>query len=229
MKVRILVVEDDASLARILRDNLAFEGYDVASAGDGREAVLKARSFAPDLIVLDVSLPDKNGFELFGALRQQGPTPVVMLTARSERADKLRGLGLGADDYITKPFDLEELLARIRNVLRRVRPAVERLTLGLVTIDFRARTVTCPPPVIRLTEQEFRILEYLAERRDRVVGRDELLSHIWGYPDAPVTRSVDNAISRLRKKLEPEPHHPRFIHPVHGQGYRLTVDAAAEL
>ena len=171
-------------------------------------------------------LPDSDGFELFGALRRQGRTPIIMLTARGERADKLRGLSLGADDYITKPFDLEEFLARVRNVLRRIRPAVERLALGSVTVDFRARTVTGTERAVHLTEQEFLILQYLAERRDRIVDRHELLSYVWGYPEAPVTRSVDHAIARLRKKLEPEPHHPRFIHSVRSEGYRLTSDPA---
>ena len=227
MNERILLVEDDGSLARVLRDNLTFEGFDVAWTGDGGGAIVKARSFAPDLIVLDAMLPDKDGFELFGALRQHGRTPIIMLTARGERADKLRGLSLGADDYITKPFDLEEFLARVRNVLRRVRPAVERLALGSVTVDFRARTVTGSQPAPHLTEQEFLILQYLAEHRDRVVDRDELLRYVWGYPEVPMTRSVDHAIVRLRKKLEPEPHHPRFIHSVRSEGYRLTPDPAA--
>ena len=227
MNPRILLVEDDGSLARVLRDNLTFEGFEVAWVEDGGGAIAKARSFAPDLIVLDVMLPDQDGFELFGALRQQGRTPIIMLTARGERADKLRGLSLGADDYITKPFDLEEFLARVRNVLRRIRPAVERLALGSVTVDFRARIVTGSQRALHLTEQEFLILEYLAERRDRIVGRHELLSYVWGYPEAPMTRSVDHAIARLRQKLEPEPHHPRFIHSVRGEGYRLTSDPAA--
>ena len=227
MNPRILLVEDDGSLARVLRDNLTFEGFEIAWADNGEGAIVKARSFAPDLIVLDVMLPDTDGFELFGALRQHWRTPIIMLTARGERADKLRGLSLGADDYITKPFDLEEFLARVRNVLRRVRPAVERLALGGVTVDFRARTVTGNPLGLHLTEQEFVILQYLAEHRDRIVDRDELLRYVWGYPEAPMTRSVDNAIVRLRKKLEPEPHHPRFIHSVRGEGYRLTTDPIA--
>ena len=227
VKKQILVIEDDAALARVLRDNLTFDGFDVQCVSEGSAALQIVREFTPDLVVLDLMLPGMSGFELCGLLRQRGRTPIIMLTARGERADKLRGLSLGADDYITKPFDLEEFLARVRNVLRRVRPAVERLALGGVTVDFRARTVTGNPLGLHLTEQEFVILQYLAEHRDRIVDRDELLRYVWGYPEAPMTRSVDNAIVRLRKKLEPEPHHPRFIHSVRGEGYRLTTDPIA--
>jgi DNA-binding response OmpR family regulator len=224
MKKRILIIEDDAALARVLRDNLLFEGFDVESVGDGNLAVAKARDFVPDLVVLDIMLPGRDGFELFGLLRQGGPTPIVVLTARSEKSDKLRGLNLGADDYVTKPFDLEELLARIHAVLRRSSPDVERLALGSALVDFRARTVTRAGMDLHLTHREFELLRYLAEHRSRVVHRAELLREIWGYPDAPMTRSVDHAIARLRKKIEPDPGHPRFIHTVHGDGYTLTPE-----
>lgn len=224
MNARILLVEDDESIARVLRDNLTLEGFEVACASDCGSAVLKARSFAPDLIVLDLMLPDGDGFDLFGALCQHGRTLIMMLTARGERREKLRGLSLGADDYITKPFDLEEFLARVRNLLRRARSAVEQLRLGSFTIDFRARTVTGGRTALHLTEQEFLILQYLAERQNRVVRRDELLNYVWEYPEAPLTRAVDQAVARLRKKLEPTPHNPRFIHSVHGEGYRLTPE-----
>jgi two-component system alkaline phosphatase synthesis response regulator PhoP len=186
--------------------------------------VTKGRAASPDLIVLDVMLPDRSGLELLGALRQGGRTPIILLTARGERSDKLHGLRLGADDYITKPFDLEELLARVHAVLRRVRPGFERLSLGNVTVDFRARTAKRREQNLRLTDHEFQLLEYLAERQDRVVYRDELLRDVWGYPEAPRTRSVDHAIARLRKKIEADPHRPRYIHTVHGDGYRLTSD-----
>jgi DNA-binding response OmpR family regulator len=224
MKKRILVIEDDAALARVLRDNLLFEGFDVESVGDGNLAVARARDLAPDLVVLDIMLPGRDGFELFGLLRQSGRTPIVVLTARSEKADKLRGLNLGADDYVTKPFDLEELLARIHAVLRRSSPDVERLALGTATIDFRARTVTRAGRDLHLTHREFELLRYLSEHRSRVVHRAELLREIWGYPDVPMTRSVDHAIARLRKKIESDPAHPRFIHTVHGDGYTLTPE-----
>ena len=157
MKKRILVVEDDAALARVLRDNLAFCGFDVACVTDGALALGKAREFAPDLIVLDITLPGTNGFDLCGVLRQGSRTPIIILTARSQKADKLRGLNLGADDYITKPFDLEEFLARVHAVLRRARPSVERLVLGAVVIDFRAQTATKAGYTLHLTHREFEL------------------------------------------------------------------------
>jgi DNA-binding response OmpR family regulator len=224
MKKRILIVEDDASLARVLGDNLTFDGFDVKCATDGDTALSHARTFAPDLVVLDLMLPNTNGFDLCGVLRHGGHTPIIILTARSQKADKLRGLNLGADDYITKPFDLEEFLARVRAVLRRSRPAIERLTLGRVTIDFRARHATKADRTLHLTYREFELLQYLAERQEHAVYRNELLREVWGYPNAPSTRSVDHAIARLRKKIEPDPHHPRFIHTVHGDGYCLTPE-----
>jgi DNA-binding response OmpR family regulator len=227
MKKRILIVEDDPALSRVLRDNLLFEGFDVESIADGSLALAKAKAFVPDLVVLDISLPGINGFELCGTLRQRGRTPILILTARSQKADKLRGLNLGADDYITKPFDLEEFLARVKAVLRRARPASEVLVMGPVTIDFVSRTARRGRNELHLTHREFEILQYLAERQGYVVHRDELLRELWGYPQVPFTRSVDNAIARLRKKIEPDLHHPHFIHTVHGDGYTLTPEGQA--
>lgn len=223
MKKRILIVEDDGPLARVLVDNFTFEGYDVRWIGDGNVAVDALREFAPDLVVLDLMLPGRSGFELCGMLRQGGRTPVIMLTARSQKADKLRGLNLGADDYVTKPFDLAELLARVRAVLRRTGVGVERLELGGVTVDFKSLRATKGAVGVHLTYREFDVLRYLAERPERVVHRNELLREVWGYPDVPNTRSVDHAIARLRRKIEIDPHHPRFIHTVHGDGYCLTL------
>jgi DNA-binding response OmpR family regulator len=228
MKKRILVVEDDAALARVLRDNLEFEGFEVESAGDGHRAIDLVRAFAPDLIVLDLTLPDWDGFDLFGLIRQGGKTPVIILTARGEKADKIRGLHIGADDYVTKPFDLEELLARVHAVLRRSSPGLDQIVLGDVTVDLGAMTVRRGARDLHLTHREFELLRYLADRRSRVVYRGELLKEVWGYPDAPSTRSVDHAIARLRKKIEPDPAHPRFIHTVHGDGYTLTPDGQSD-
>ena len=222
MKRRILIVEDNVGLASVLSDNLVLEGFEVQTVHDGELAIAKARDFAPDLLVLDVMLPGKDGFELCGLLRQSQRTPIVMLTARSQKPDRLLGLKLGADDYVTKPFDLEELLARIHAVLRRSRPDIERLTLGKVTIDFRALQAWDGDHPIELTHREFELLRYLAERQEVVVGRNQLLREVWGYASAPHTRSVDQAIVRLRKKVEPDPQHPTFIHTVHGDGYCLT-------
>jgi DNA-binding response OmpR family regulator len=224
MAKRILIVEDDQALARVISDNLTFEGYQVELVTDGNAAVGRVRAFAPDLVLLDLMLPGCDGFELCRVLREGGKVPIIIVTARVQKADKLKGLNLGADDYLTKPFEVDELLARIRAVLRRTRAAVDRLTLGRVAIDFQALRATTSTSEIHLTHREFEVLRYLAERQDRVVHRDELLREIWGYLDAPATtRSVDHAIARLRKKLEEDPPHPRYIRTVHGGGYCLTV------
>lgn len=222
MKKRVLIVEDDAALARVLRDNFVFDGFEVACVGDGDLAIGTALEFAPDLVILDVMLPGRNGFDLVSPLRRGGQTPVIMLTARGQKADKLRGLDLGADDYVTKPFDLDELLARARAVLRRAGPGVEEIALGSVTIDFTVMEAKRGRTVLHLTHREFALLRYLADRQGRVVHRDELLREVWGYPSTPITRSVDHAVGRLRKKIEPDPGRPRFIHTVHGDGYQLT-------
>jgi DNA-binding response OmpR family regulator len=226
MSGRILIVEDDNMLAKVIGDNLRFAGYEVSAAADGHDAVARLRAFQPDLVLLDLMLPDRSGFDLCGVLRQGGRTPVVILSARAQKADKLRGLKLGADDYLTKPFDLDELLARIQAVLRRSRRGVDRLVLGAVTIDFNALRAMTDKREVHLTHREFGVLRYLAERHERVVYRDELLREIWGYLDVPpTTRSVDHAIARLRKKIEPDPHRPRFIRTVHGDGYVLNTTA----
>jgi DNA-binding response OmpR family regulator len=228
MKKRILLVEDDGVLARVLRDNLVFEGFDVECVADGHRAITTARERPPDLLVLDVMLPGRDGFDLCEILRQEGRTPVVFLTARGQKADKVRGLNLGADDYITKPFDLEEFLARVHAVLRRARPAVEQLALGIVTINFRTQSAMRGRKRLHLTRKEFELLRYLAERQEKIVDRNELLRAVWGYPDPPTTRSVDHAISRLRKKIEPNVHQPRYIHTAHGGGYSLTPNGPTQ-
>jgi DNA-binding response OmpR family regulator len=223
MTKRILVVEDDAALARVLRDNLGFEGFEVDWVADGDLALDRARAFSPDLVMLDLMLPGRDGFDLCSVLREGGRRAIIVLTAKGQKSDKLRGLNLGADDYVTKPFDLDELMARVHAVLRRARSTVDQLTLGSVVIDFRARVAKRHNRVLHLTHLEFELLRFLAERAERVVKRHELLREVWGYPDMPATRSVDHVISRLRKKVEPNVHHPRFIHTVHGDGYCLTL------
>ena len=224
MKKRVLVVEDDPVLTRVLHDNLVFEGFDVQCVSDGNLAAGAAKEFAPDLVLLDVNLPGKSGFDLAAAWRQGSRTPIIFLTAKGQKVDKLRGLKLGADDYVTKPFDLEELLARIHAVLRRARPSLEQLTLGHVIIDFERLKAWNGTEELDLTHRDFEILRYLAERSNSIVSRNELLRSIWGYPDAANTRAVDHAIARLRKKIEAVPHKPRFIHTVHGDGYVLAVE-----
>ena len=177
----------------------------------------------PDLIMLDLTLPDCDGFELLDVLRQRGQVPIIVLTARTQQAQKLKGLALGADDYITKPFDPEELLARARAVLRRARPRISRIRLGKVTVDFPNRHASAGNRTIPFTHREFELLSYLAEHRDLVVRRSELLRAVWGYLDTDInTRTVDFAIARLRRKIEVDHHHPQYIHTAHGDGYRLT-------
>jgi DNA-binding response OmpR family regulator len=229
MAARILIVEDDPIFRSVMRDNLIFEGYRVDAVADGNTALVHARTFSPDLIVLDLTLPDWDGLDLCPLLHQGGKVPVIILSARGQKVDKIRGLKLGADDYINKPTDLDELLARIRVVLRRSRPTVDRLQVGRLLIDFRASTASSGPTSVRLTHREFELLRYLAERRDKVVHRDELLREVWGYLDATVTtRSVDQTIARLRKKIEPDPRRPEFIRTVHGDGYCLSANTEAE-
>jgi two-component system response regulator VicR len=229
MKKRILIVEDDAPLARILADNLAFEGFDVRRVADGHLAINAAATFAPDLVVLDINLPGLNGFELCRIWREDLRIPIIVLTARVQKEDKLRGLRLGADDYVTKPFDLEELMARVHAVLRRARPTIDQLTLGSVTIDFVRREAWNDRAAIELTQREFSLLRYLAERADSIVHRDELLHELWHFPESSHTRAVDHAIVRLRRKIEPDPHHPRFIRTAHGGGYLLTATGAVQM
>jgi DNA-binding response OmpR family regulator len=224
MSSRVLVVEDDSALAQIIADNLRYEGHDVAVASDGDEAINLLRAFQPDLVLLDIMLPKRNGFDICGVIRQRGRVPIIIVSARGQKVDRIRGLNLGADDYMTKPFDLDELLARVQAVLRRSRQPVELLTFGDVTIDLATMTASSRLREVHLTHREFEILRFLAERHGRVVYRDELLREIWGYVDVYITtRSVDHAITRLRKKIEPDPRHPRFIQTAHGDGYLLSV------
>ena len=224
MRPRILIVEDDSSLVQILRDNLIVDGFDVECASHADKALVLYRSFVPDLVLVDVMLPDLSGFELARVLRHGGKTPIIILSARGEKADKLTGLRLGADDYITKPFDMEELVARINTVLRRVKPTVTTIRLAGVTIDFRSGIATGPDGDLHLSHREFEILRVLAERNSRVVFRDELFREVWGFLDTSTTRSVDRAVSRLRQKIEADPKTPRFLRTVHGDGYILTPE-----
>jgi two-component system alkaline phosphatase synthesis response regulator PhoP len=223
MKRRILVVEDDTSLARVLCDNLVYEGFDVAHAGDGRGALEQGNAFKPDLVLLDLTLPGIDGFEVCRRLAEgQSRTAIIMLTARGQKEDKVQGLRLGADDYITKPFALDELLARIHAVLRRVHPADDFLVLGPLQIDFSRYTATQNDEKVAFSQRELEVLRYMSSRAGKIVTRDELLRNVWGYQNIPLTRSVDNLIARLRWKIEPDPDNPRYIHTVYGDGYRLT-------
>ena len=214
-------------MVRGLEDNLRFEGYQTVSATDGAAGVALALREGPDLVLLDIMMPRMSGWDVLRALRdKQLDIPVIMLTARGEEVDRVLGLELGADDYVTKPFALRELLARVRAVLRRPGPR-QRLTtyaFGDVRLHLRGRQVFRAGREVRMTRKEFDLLRYLVEHRGEVVTRDRLLDEVWGYERFPTTRTVDTHVLRLRQKLEPDPEHPAHILTVHGQGYRFAAD-----
>jgi DNA-binding response OmpR family regulator len=223
---RILIVEDDPAIAQVLRDNLLFEGFAVEVLPDGRDVLAKISDFLPHLILLDLNLPGDDGFAVCQAVMQLLDQPsIIMLTARSQHEDKIRGLRLGADDYVTKPFKFDELLARIHAVLRRAHPPAEQLHLAPGTVvDFRRLRVLRDHLEVELTDREFDLLRCFAERVGRTVTRAELLRVVWGYKDMPLTRLVDNTIVRLRRKIETDPHQPRIIRTVQGEGYCFRPD-----
>ena len=224
MSERILIVEDDPIFRSIMQDNLVSEGYRVDAVSDGKTALSMVRAALPDLIVLDLTLPDCDGLELCPLLGHDGKIPIIILSARAQKLDRLQGLRLGADDYITKPTDMEELLERIKVVLRRTNPPVNRLKIGKLEVDFRTQRATSGRLVVRLTFHEFKLLHYLARRPQQVVPREELLTEVWGYLNPNVaTRSVDQTVVRLRKKIEPDPHNPVFIRTAPGTGYCLCL------
>ena len=223
---RILIVDDEPAIVRGLEDNLRFEGYDTLAATSGEEGLARALGEAPDLVLLDVMMPALSGWDVCRELRRRGvDVPVIMLTARGEEADRVRGLELGADDYVSKPFALRELLARVRAVLRRPGPRqkFEALAFGDVRVHLRGRRVTRNGRAVRMTRKEFDLLVYLAAHGGEIVTRDRLLDEVWGYERFPTTRTVDTHVLRLRRKLEADPDRPRFIETVHGQGYRFVV------
>ena len=223
MKRRILIVEDDPSITRMVRDNLAYEGFEVACVTRGDRALSEVRSFAPDLILLDLMLPGLDGFEICRALAQSAVrVPMIIVSARSQSSDKIQGLELGADDYITKPFMFGELLARIHAVMRRTTVAPDVIDFGDVHLNFSALRATKGEKALSLTHREFEVLRMLWIQRDKVVTREQLLRSVWGYSEVPLTRTVDQFIVRLRAKIETDPHQPRFLHTVYGDGYRLT-------
>jgi two-component system, OmpR family, alkaline phosphatase synthesis response regulator PhoP len=224
---RILLVEDEESLIFTMQDRLAGEGYDTAVATDGEAALDVATRRAFDCILLDVALPKKNGFDVCRELRRRGvQTPILMLTARGQVIDRVFGLKLGADDYVTKPFDMAELLARIEALMRRPRALTASSTdiyaFGEVEVDFRRAEVKRRGAPVELSGLELKLLRYLIEHRGSVLSRDELLEKVWGYEATPVTRTVDVHIGSLRQKLEPNPARPDFIVTVHGLGYKFV-------
>jgi len=220
-----LIADDEPEIVRGLEDNLRFEGYQTVAATNGEDALALALSDAPDLVLLDVMMPRMSGWDVCRELRRRGvDVPVIMLTARGAEVDRVLGLELGADDYVTKPFGLRELMARIRAVLRRPGPRqkFEEFAFGDVRIRLRGRQVFRGGKEVRLTRKEFDLLRYLVEHRDEVITRDRLLDEVWGYEQFPTTRTVDTHILRLRQKFEEDPERPAFILTVHGQGYRFA-------
>lgn len=238
MNQRILLVEDEPGLLMTLTDRLVSEGFAVETATDGETGLQRALAEAFDLIILDVGLPRKNGFDVCRDLRQRSVgVPVIMLTARGQVVDKVVGLKIGADDYVTKPFEMMELLARIEALLRRVPPAAgasgsargseageagDTYSFGAIHADFRRAEVTREGERIELSAREFKLLRYLIEHRGATISRDELLNEVWGYNAMPSTRTVDVHIAWLRQKLEPNPHYPQFILTIHGLGYKFV-------
>jgi DNA-binding response OmpR family regulator len=231
--VRILVVEDDSAIRLGLEDTLRAKGYQVSSTASGKEAIERAGRDGFDLVLLDLMLPDAEGFDVCRRLKARRPDlAVIMLTARSAELDRVRGLEIGADDYITKPFSLMELLARVQAVLRRVRPTggagvqSGQLTLGDVTVDFRRHETRRKGKPVDLPDRAYLVLEALARRPGEVVSREQLLEEAWGYDRNLNTRTVDNHVVRLRQAIEVDPEHPRFLLTVYGTGYRLIVPDA---
>ncbi len=225
---RILLVEDERGLVITLTDRLESEGYEVAVASDGRSALERGSRERFDLILLDVMLPGANGFDVCRELRQRGVvTPIIMLTARGHVVDKVLGLKLGADDYLTKPFDLMELLARIEVQLRRGPIAapgggIQEYRFGDVVVDFRKAEVTKGGRPVDCSAREFLLLKYFVEHRGATIGRDELLNGVWGYNSMPTTRTVDVHVAWLRQKIEPNPKQPQFLLTMHGLGYKFV-------
>ena len=227
--MKILLVEDEKGLIVTLTDRLASEGFDVVSASDGKCGFDLATEEKFDLLILDVMLPKKNGYDIARDLRQKGiTTPILMLTAKGETIDKVLGLKLGADDYLTKPFEMIELLARVEALLRRVPAPSSELsdgafTFGNIGIDFKRAEVTKADMPVDLSAMEFRLLQFFIENRGTVHSRDDLLDAVWGYDAMPTTRTVDVHIAWLRQKLEDNPRHPQYIQTVHGMGYKFVV------
>ena len=228
---RILIIEDDISILNGLKDVLMFKSYDVLTASDGESGYEKAVEKNPDLIILDIMLPKMDGFTLCQKLRDKGNmTPVLMLTARGEDPDKVQGLDIGADDYVTKPFSLPELLARVRALLRRKtgedidKTPPDSIKLGNIFLDFKKYEAFRGDQPLNLTPKEYGVLKCLASRAGDVVTRDELLELVWGYDKYPTTRTVDNHLAQLRSKIEEDPSDPRYLITVHGVGYKLVWD-----
>lgn len=226
---RLVLVEDEAHLAEVVAENLELEGWTVDVIGDGQIGLDAIRDDAPDLVLLDVMLPGLDGFTVCEVLRGEGcDVPILFLTARGASDDRIRGLEAGGDDYLVKPFELAELILRVKAILRRTEwmraesPAGDVLVLGEASVDFASYTATVGGRDVELTAKETLILRCLAERPGEVVTRAQVVDRVWGYDAFPTLRTVDNFIVRLRRLLEPDPKNPRYLHTVRGAGYRLT-------
>jgi DNA-binding response OmpR family regulator len=225
-RAKILVVEDEPAMVAGLRDNFEFEGYEVITAQDGIEGLERALEESPDLVVLDVMMPRMSGLEVCKQLRaKRASLPIIMLTARGQEIDKVVGLELGADDYVTKPFSIRELLARVKSVLRRtaVLPKdKEQHSFADVQVDLRRCRVVRSGKALDISSKEFDLLKYFICHSGETLSRDRLLEDVWGYENYPTTRTVDTHLVRLRQKLEPDPEQPQYFLTVHGTGYRFV-------
>jgi DNA-binding response OmpR family regulator len=219
----VLIVEDDPTMLRALKDNFEFHGYKILAAEDGEEGLNTALNAKPDLIVLDIMLPKINGYEVCRLIRREKlAMPIVMLTAKGEESDIILGLNLGADDYVTKPFSIKELLARAEALLRRTRKAEpEVYEFGECRLDIPARRFTRENEEVVLSPKEFRLLELFLKRPGRALTRDEILNTVWGYDSFVGERSIDRFVTTLRNKIEPDPHNPIYIHTVREIGYKF--------
>jgi DNA-binding response OmpR family regulator len=223
---KILIVEDEPNMVAGLRDNFEFEGYQVITAPDGVAGLERALSESPDIVILDVMMPRMSGLDVCKQLKTKKPSlPVIMLTARGQEVDKVVGLELGADDYVTKPFSIRELLARVKAVLRRAgivaRPS-EKYTFGDVEVNLRSCQVSRRGKAVDFSSKEFDLLKFFLHHPGETLSRDRLLEEVWGYDHFPTTRTVDAHVVRLRQKVEPRPEEPRFILTVHGTGYKFV-------
>jgi DNA-binding response OmpR family regulator len=224
---RILIVEDEPNMVAGLRDNFEFEGYQVLTAGDGVAGLERALADSPDLVILDVMMPRMSGLDVCKQLKSKRPgMPIIMLTARGQEVDKVVGLELGADDYVTKPFSIRELLARVKAVLRRAHggaaKGTEQFAFGEVEVNLRSCQVSRKGKALEFSSKEFELLKYFLNHPGETLTRDRLLEDVWGYDHFPTTRTVDAHIVRLRQKVEPKPEEPRFILTVHGTGYKFV-------
>src|SRR5437016_8936102 len=234
-KTTILTADDDPQLLRLITRNLQLEGYEVLPVSDGQQALEQIEQKSPDVVLLDVMMPRMDGFTVCHKVREFSSVPIIIVTARGQDQDKVRGLDLGADDYLTKPFSVEELLARVRAVLRRSQfvandraVAAQTMTIGDLTIDFTQHLVTMAGREITLTPTEYRIISYLAQNAGRVVTQDLLLEHVWGAEYVGESHMLQVNVNRLRRKLEADPTHPRYILTKVGVGYSLAAQPAAQ-